>query len=123
MNVVNIMGRLTQTPELKETSSGTAICNFSVALNRGDNTTFVPVTAFGKNAELVSKFLSKGDRVAVEGTLYSSKREIDGKSISQLSVTANFVHFVEPPTQRPSEPAPVPEKPKPDPVIDEDLPF
>lgn len=122
MNSVNIFGRLTDTPVLKDVN-GTPITNFTVAVNRGDSATFVPVTAFSKQAELITKFLQKGDRLVVEGTLYSSKREIEGKKIAQLSVTAQFVHFVEPPRDSADpEPEPSPE-PKPENFADNDLPF
>ena len=123
MNNVSVFGRLTDTPELKQTNSGTDVTNFTVAVNRGDHATFVPVTAFGKQAELVTKYLRKGDRLIVEGSLYSSKRDVEGKSISQLSVTAQFCHFVEPPREPSPDPEPALIKPNPDLVAEDDLPF
>lgn len=121
MNSVNVFGRLTDTPVLKETSGGTPLTNFTVAVNRGDSATFVPVTAFSKQAELITKYLQKGDRIVVEGSLYSSKREIESKKITQLSVTAQFVHFVETPREAP-DPEPSP-KTQPKDYAEDDLPF
>lgn len=121
MNTVNLFGRLTDTPVLRETSNSTAVANVTVAVNRGESSTFVPVTAFGRQAELLSTYLKKGDRIVVEGSLYSSTQQVEGKNISRLSVTANFIHFVE----KPSEPKPKPEstpEPKPE-VAEDDLPF
>lgn len=123
MNNVQIFGRLTDTPELRETGNGTPVTNFTVAINRGDSATFVPVTAFSKQAELIAKYLKKGDRLVVEGSLYSSSREIEGKKITQLSVTAQFAHFVEAPS-KPADPEPEPyPDPKPEDFADDDLPF
>lgn len=121
MNNVQVFGRLTETPELKETGKGTPVTNFTVAVNRGDSATFVPVTAFSKQAELICKYLQKGDRLIVEGSLYSSSREVEGKKISQLSVTAQFAHFVES-LRQPTDPEPEPEPELPKPTPD-DLPF
>lgn len=121
MNTVNLFGRLTDKPVLRETPNGTAVTNVTVAVNRGESSTFVPVTAFGRQAELLSTYLQKGDRIVVEGSLYSSSQQIEGKNISRLSVTANFIHFVEKPTESKPNPEPTPE-PEPD-VAEDDLPF
>ncbi len=69
MNVVAIVGRLVRDPDLRHTSSGTAVANVSLALNRGDDTVFVDVTIWDKQAESFCKFHNKGDMAAVNGRL------------------------------------------------------
>lgn len=75
-----IIGRLTKDPEVRYTPSGTAIARYTVACNRfkkdkDGNTqkdaSFIPVTTYGKQAELDQKYLKKGQRVAVNGSIVS----------------------------------------------------
>ena len=83
INRVNISGNLTRDPELRMTGSGTQILAFGVAVNDRrrnpqsgeweDYPNFVDCVVFGARAEPLSRFLSKGSKVAVEGKLrYSS---------------------------------------------------
>jgi len=78
LNKVFLIGNLTRDPELRVTPKGTAICQFGIAVNRQfkdesgatrDETTFVDIEAWGKQGELVSKYLSKGSLAMVEGRL------------------------------------------------------
>lgn len=76
-NTITIVGNLGRDPELRYTSSGTAVCQFSVASNDrikkgGDwekHTTWFRVTCFGRQAENVHQYLQKGRQVFVQGTL------------------------------------------------------
>ncbi len=77
-NKVIIAGNLTRDPELRYTPSGTAIAKFGLAVNRRwkdqngeqkEETTFVDVDAFGKQAELIGQYLKKGRPLLVEGRL------------------------------------------------------
>lgn len=76
INKVILMGRLTSDPELRQAPSGSSTCNFTVAINRGANPTtneqqtdFIRVVAWDKNAEFASRYLRKGRLVLVEGNL------------------------------------------------------
>jgi single stranded DNA-binding protein len=78
LNKVFLIGNLTRDPELRVTPKGTAICSFGLAVNRQyrdengtarDETTFVDIEAWGKQGELVSKYLTKGSPCMVEGRL------------------------------------------------------
>lgn len=77
MNKVILMGRLTADPELRQTQNGTALCRFTVAVNRkfADKTTgqreadFISCTAWAKTAEFVSRYFSKGQMIALDGEL------------------------------------------------------
>jgi single-strand DNA-binding protein len=78
INTIIISGRLTSDPELRHTSKGDAVANFRLASNRAskdslgnkaDETTFIEVIAWKQLAEIVTKHVHKGDRIAVTGGL------------------------------------------------------
>ena len=77
-NKVILMGNLTRDPEVKYTSGGTAIAKLGMAINRTwtnkegqkqEETTFVDVDAFGRQAEVIGQYLKKGRPVMIEGRL------------------------------------------------------
>ncbi len=105
INRVNISGNLTRDPELRVTGSGTQILSFGVAVNdrrRNPQTNewedvpnFVDCVVFGARAEPLSRFLSKGSKVALEGKLrYSSWETKDGQRRSKLEVVVDEVEFL-----------------------------
>lgn len=106
-NTTFLTGNLTRDPDYSPgTDTTKARARFTVAADRmGEGTDFVPVTVFGATADAVSRYLGKGDQVAVTGSLSSSSYERDGKTIYSLDVVANRVDFL---TRRegPSIPAP-----------------
>jgi len=79
MNTVNLVGRLGKDPEKIETKSGKQIVKFSIATNDGygDNkkTNWHNCVCFGKTGEIIAKYVSKGDNLAVSGTLDYNKHE------------------------------------------------
>lgn len=111
INRVNISGNLTRDPELRATASGSQILSFGVAVNdrrRNSQTgewedypNFVDCVVFGARAEPLSRFLSKGAKVAVEGKLrYSSWETKDGQRRSKLEVVVDEVEFLSPRNQQ-----------------------
>ena len=104
INRVNISGNLTRDPELRATASGTQVLSFGVAVNDRrrnpqtgeweDYPNFVDCTMFGNRAEAVSRFLSKGSKVAIEGKLRYSSWEKDGQRRSKLEVIAEELEFM-----------------------------
>ena len=94
INSVTIIGRTTREVELKQTQSGTSICTFSIANNKSytkdgnkvENTGFYDCTAFGKTADLIHKYVKKGDKIAVLGSLNFSSWEKDGKNMSKVNI-------------------------------------
>ena len=93
------LGRLTKEPELKYSASGTAYLMNSIACDRKDKdktTDFFSIKAFGKTAEAMSKFLHKGSKILVEGTLqndtYDSK---DGVKKTTTSISVSAWEFAE----------------------------
>ena len=89
MNKVMLIGRLTADPELRQTQSGVASCQFTVAVNRkfADKNTgerqadFIRCQAWRQTAEFVGKYFSKGKMIALEGSLrtgsYTDKNQSD----------------------------------------------
>jgi single-strand DNA-binding protein len=105
LNKVFLIGNLTRDPELRVTPKGTAICQFGIAVNRQfkdesgatrDETTFVDIEAWGKQGELVSKYLSKGSLAMVEGRLKFDQWEdkTSGQKRSKLKVVLDNVQFL-----------------------------
>ncbi len=82
MNGVCIIGRLTKDPEVKYTDNQLAVCHFSVAINRGKDkdgndrgADFPNCIAFGKAAENIGKFFSKGRLIGLNGRLQTGSYE------------------------------------------------
>ena len=104
LNKVIMIGNLTADPELQYTSSGTARTKFSIAINRQfkdksgqlqDDVTFVPIVAWGSQAENCANYLSKGRSVAIEGRLRISTFETqDGEKKKMVEVVAQNVQFL-----------------------------
>ena len=71
VNQCNFIGRLGKDPETRYASNGDAICNFSIACGwkskEKEGTEWVPVTAFGKLAEICGQYLKKGSQVFISG--------------------------------------------------------
>lgn len=102
-NRVILMGNLTRDPELRYTSGGTAVANFSLAVNRRFKTDdevreevdFFDIVVWGKQAENCSEYLSKGRPVLVEGRLQQNRWETsEGQKRSKVEVVANTVQFL-----------------------------
>jgi len=96
INVVVLVGRLTRDAELRYTSTGTAVCKFSLAVNRrkrsGDNweneASFFDVVVWGRQGEAVQKYLEKGKQVSVSGELRQNRWEQNGQNRSRVEIVA-----------------------------------
>lgn len=102
MNKVVLMGRLTRDPEVRATQSNTAVCSFSLAVNRRfkqegqPDADFINVTAWAKTAEFVSKYFTKGQQVAVIGRIQTRNYDDkDGKKVFVTEVVAEEVYFAD----------------------------
>jgi single-strand DNA-binding protein len=91
-----ILGHVGQTPDLRNTANGTAVCNFSVATNHKfkdeDETTWHRCVAFGRAAEVLAQYVSKGERLYVDGrTVQREWTDKDGvKRVSHEVLVDNF---------------------------------
>jgi single-strand DNA-binding protein len=105
-NKITIVGYLGRDPEIRYTSQGTAVCDFSVASTerRKDKTgemqeltTWFRISLFGRQAEIAHQYLTKGRQVYIEGTL--SQREWtdkDGATRTSLEVRGSDIQFLTP---------------------------
>lgn len=101
LNKVTLMGRLTAEPELRRTTSGTAVTSFSLAVERSKardgnkETDFIDVVAWSGTAELVCKYLDKGRMVVLCGRLQTrSWEDKSGNRRKSVEVVADEIHFV-----------------------------
>ncbi|MFK7743241.1 MAG: single-stranded DNA-binding protein, partial [Planctomycetota bacterium] len=103
-NKVILMGNLTRDIEMRHTQSGMAIAKFGMAINRKsstqsgeqrESTCFVDMTAFGKQAELLSQYVRKGSPLFVDGRLeFSTWESQDGGKRSKLEVIVENFQFM-----------------------------
>lgn len=132
INRVNISGNLTRDPEMRHTASGMQVLSFGMAVNDRakdangewvDRPNFIDCTMFGARAEAVSRYISKGSKVAVEGKLRWSQWEKDGQKRSKIEVIVDEIEFMSRREDGAQVSAPQPAAaPVPD-VYDEDIPF
>ena len=101
LNQIIIMGRLTRDPELRRTQSGTAVCSFSVAVDRDfksqsgeKETDFIDVVAWRSTAEFAAKYFTKGRMAIVEGRLQIRPwTDKDGNNRRSAEVVADNIYF------------------------------
>lgn len=102
-NKVILAGNLTRDPEHRVAANGNSICKLGLAVNRTyqtrdgerrEETTFVDVDAFGKQADVISKYLRKGQPILIEGRLKYDQWESDGQKRSKLAVVVENFQFL-----------------------------
>lgn len=97
MNKVILIGRLTANPSLKQTPSGTSVATFSLAVPRSynrDTVDFVNIVAWKHLADFSSKYIKKGQQVAIEGELQTrSYEDKQGNKKIAYEVVANSIEF------------------------------
>ena len=104
MNKVILVGNLTRDPELTETSTGIAVCRFAIAVSRDyanaegtRETDFFNITVWRGRAENCGKYLKKGNKVAIVGSLQTrSYEDKDGIKRNVTDVVASEVEFLTP---------------------------
>jgi single-strand DNA-binding protein len=103
-NKVILIGNLTREPELRVTASGLSICKLSLAVNRSYTTkdgekqeevAYIDVDSFGRQAETIAKYLSKGNPLLVDGRLkLDSWESKEGEKRSKLGVVLESFTFL-----------------------------
>lgn len=103
MNVVNLIGRMVATPELKSTQTGVSVTSFTLAVDRAytpkgeeKQTDFIKCVAWRGTAEFITRYFAKGNRFAVNGSLqqrnYTAK---DGSNRTEYEVIVDNAYFCE----------------------------
>lgn len=106
MNKVILVGNLTRDPEASQTPNGIAICKFSIAVNRDytgadgtRETDFFNITVWRGQAENCGKYLKKGSKVGIVGSLQNrSYEDNEGVKRTITEIVANEVEFLSPKT-------------------------
>lgn len=131
MNRSCLVGRLTKDPELRYSPTGTAITNFTLAVDRpfksdnGPDADFIPIVTFKQSAEACANYLRKGRLCSVEGRIQVRNYENnEGKRVYVTEVIADNVRFLESSKDN-NKPKgdPFQEDGKPIDISDDDLPF
>ena len=99
MNKVILLGRLTKDPDLKfAAGSGNAVCKFSIAVNRQfkrDEADFINCVAFGKTAETIAQYMTKGSQIAITGNIRTGSYDAqDGSKRYTTDVVVESFEFV-----------------------------
>ena len=141
MNKVMLIGNLTRDPEMRSTNSGVPVCSFAIAVNRRfknaeghQETDFFNVSAWRQLGELCGRYLQKGRKVCVVGSVQLRNYETqDGVKRTSVDVVADEVEFLNAPQQAggeaPAHHVPRAEAPQPagesgfTQVDDDELPF
>ncbi len=99
MNRVSLVGRITAKPELKYTNSQVAYTRFSIAVTRAfkrDETDFINVIAWRKQAENINQYLDKGSLISVDGRIQTGAyTDKEGNKKYSFDVVADNVQFLE----------------------------
>ena len=140
------MGNLTRDPEMRVTPNGHSICKLGLAVSRTfstrygerrEETAFVDIDAFGKQAEVIAKYMRKGRPIMVEGRLKLDQWESnEGQKRSKLGVVLENFQFLgsrddnqegyensSPPERAQSNPADATPAPQNEDALDQDVPF
>lgn len=105
VNKVTLIGRLGQDPELRRSQQGTAVTNFSLATSeqwtdratgeKQEKTEWHRIVSFGKQAEILEQYLSKGSQLYLEGRLQTRSWEKDGQTHYTTEVIVNEFQFLD----------------------------
>lgn len=100
MNTVVLMGRSTKDPDIRQTTGEKpmTVARFNLAVDRrgkDNGADFINMVAFGKTAEIVEKYVTKGKKIVVRGHIQTGSYEKDGKKVYTTDVVAEEVEFAE----------------------------
>lgn len=102
MNSVQLLGRLTRDPDMRYADSGSTIAKFSLAVDRrfkqegGETADFINCIAFGKTAEFIEKYFTKGLKIALNGRIQTgSYTNKDNVKVFTTDVVVENVEFAE----------------------------
>jgi len=128
VNKVILVGNLGNDPEIKQTGNGTSLANFSVATSeswtkdgqRQERTEWHRVTCWGKLADIVGQYVTKGSKVYIEGKLQTRSWEQDGQKRYATEIVARDLQMLDKSGHDNGQPNLTVARP---PVSDDDLPF
>lgn len=136
INKAFLTGHLTRDPELRTTAKGTPVISFGIAVNERvqnqqtgeweDRANFFDCTMFGARAESLSRFISKGNKVSIEGRLRWNQWERDGQKRTKVEVVVSEIELMNARHNEENSYSPDPvttEAPATTSIYDQDIPF
>ena len=115
MNKCLFIGNLVKDVEVQTSKAGKAFMNNTLAVTRIDkNTDYLNITAFGKTAEVIGKYFTKGSRIGIEAHAQQSSYEKEGHKVYQITFIVDSIDFCERKSAAQTESSD---------GVDEDLPF
>lgn len=105
MNKIILIGNLTRDPELTETAQGKKLCRFTIAVGRTfdkEKTDFFSCSAWEQKAEVIAKYVRKGNKLCVIGRLEINETEKDGVKTRHHNIIVEEIEFLTPKSE-PSE--------------------
>jgi single-strand DNA-binding protein len=102
LNRWTLLGRMTATPELRYTPSGTPVLNVGMATSSGGKTHFHDVVAWARSAEILAEFGRKGREMYLEGRLQPKVRDVDGQRVKQVDLVVESFQLIGSKTEPPA---------------------
>ena len=99
MNKIILIGNLTRDPELTETAQGKKLCKFTIAVDRAfdkEKTDFFSCSAWEQKAEVIAKYVRKGNKLCVVGRLEINETEKDGVKTRHHNIIVEEIEFLTP---------------------------
>lgn len=99
MNKIILIGNLTRDPELTETAQGKKLCKFTIAVGRAfdkEKTDFFSCSAWEQKAEVIAKYVRKGNKLCVVGRLEINETEKDGVKTRHHNIIVEEIEFLTP---------------------------
>jgi single-strand DNA-binding protein len=125
MNKITLIGNLTRDPELTETAQGKKLCRFTIAVGRTfdkEKTDFFSCTAWEQKAEVIAKYVRKGNKLCVVGRLEINETEKDGVKTRHHNIIVDEIEFLTPKSET-DRTSPEPSIADLTPADDNNLPF
>lgn len=112
MNSVILSGRLTKKPELRSTASGTTLCSFNLAVDKGKTdesgnreADFIECVCFNKVAENLCKYQDKGSYIELKGSIQTNSYvDNDNKKRLKTTIRVDMINYISQPKTTVSEP-------------------
>lgn len=99
MNNVILSGRLTADPEIRHTQAGTPVANYTLAVDRYSKdekkADFIRCVAWGKRAEFAEKYMQKGRKFIISGSIQTDSYEKDGRKVYTTDIIVNSQEFAD----------------------------
>ena len=125
MNKIILIGNLTRDPELTETAQGKKLCKFTIAVDRAfdkEKTDFFSCSAWEQKAEVIAKYVRKGNKLCIVGRLEINETEKDGVKTRHHNIIVEEFEFLTPKSET-DRTSPEPSIADLTPLDDADLPF